>query len=414
MAKEAKLIIKVDTSQAFKSTSQLREEIGGLEQAMDLAAKAGDPKAYKDLELQLAKVTGEVRRTEEAMEYLDPSRMMLGWSEMASGMVGAFAAVSGAMSLLSGENEKLQEMERKSMILIQTMMGLREMQEKLDIKKIKSLLISTKVKIAETAATIKLKIAEKGATMATEGSTAATRLLGKAMNKLPILMLIAGIATLTAGAILLFKAFNKGSKSLVDMNELMDEATTSIAGNLAEMGKYERALINAVGNTEDMNKAVKDWNDNIGNKYNASLANTANGLADIEAAASLARTAIINLGIAEAAQAKVSTLLEDNLDAIIIYKEYESEIAEINARIVGYQEESAKILADGGSTSDVAGNTKRILDEMKNIKDIQMFIRNAKGDAKGVLDEINELYGKAADLLQDHILANGLQDDIQE
>lgn len=235
----------VDTSQSQMSLRQMRQEMKNLQIEM---GKTTDPTRFKQLEKQFAILRNDVGDTSKAMKYLDPGELLGGWIKMAQGAVGAFAAVTGAMSLFGVENENLQAIEKKSMTLIQTMMGLEQARQllidgggKAEQKTIlkstiawlgKTLGITknTAATATNTTATVAQTTATGAQTVATGGATLATRLLGVAMKALPIFAIIGGIAAIVSVVSNLISANREAAQAQAELNEAGNKYKETSAG----------------------------------------------------------------------------------------------------------------------------------------------------------------------------------------
>lgn len=236
MAEQATINLNVKTDESQKSLRAMRQELKQLQIAMD---QASDPAEFKRLEAEFAILRNDMKDTSQAMKYLDPGELLSGWTKMAQGAIGSFAAVTGAMSLFGDESEEIQEIEKKSMALIQTMMGLEQARQLLidggGKAEKKTLLSSTASWIAKTlgikqntTATAQNAAAQKAnavatgvQTTATGGATIATKLLGVAMKALPILAIIGAVVGLVAA----FKSFTGASKRAEEAQASLKAAT---------------------------------------------------------------------------------------------------------------------------------------------------------------------------------------------
>ena len=233
MAENATINLNVNTDESQKSLRQMRKELKELQIAMDNAA---DPTEFKRLETEFATLRNDMRDTSAAMKYLDPGELLSGWTKMASGAVGAFGAVTGAMSLFGNESEEIQEIEKKSMVLIQTMMGLEQARQLLIdgggkaerktllsstaawVKKTLGIGANTAATATNTAATVAQTTATGVQTVATGGATIATKLLGAAMKALPIFAIIGGITAIVYAVSALSARNREAAKAQEELN----------------------------------------------------------------------------------------------------------------------------------------------------------------------------------------------------
>ena len=259
MAEKATVELNVKTDDSQKSLRAMRQEMKQLQIAMD---QASDPAEFKRLEAEFAILRNDMRDTSTAMKYLDPGELLGGWTKMAQGAVGSFAAVTGAMSLFGNESEEIQEIERKSMALIQTMMGLEQARQLLIdgggkaerktllsstaawIKKTLGIGANTATTAANTAGTVANTAVTGAQTVATTGATIATKLLGAAMKALPIFAIIGAVV----GLVSIMKNLFGSTKENTAASEAYTNTLSALNDKLAQNKKY----------TDDVAQAAED------------------------------------------------------------------------------------------------------------------------------------------------------------
>lgn len=337
---KAVISLDVQTGSGLKSLRMMKQEMKELQIAM---SRASDPTEFKRLEAEFAILRNDMKDTSMAMKYLDPGELLGGWVKMTQGLVGSFAAVTGAMSLFGGESEEIQKIEKKSMALIQTMMGLEQARQLLIDGGSRA---QMKALFQTTAAQITYALSIKTVDKATGEVIVKQNLWNKAMKSAPIFLIIGAIAGLTVGMAALYNASKKVGDEQEVVNDLMKSATDEIAKNTVVLETHVKRLKSSYGNQDEFNKAVKDWNENIAGKYSNTLLTTSSNLNDIARAAAEARNNIIKMGIASAAQEKISEIYAENFDYILKYQgaldkasQMEQKAAEIDAKI---KEEMAK------------------------------------------------------------------------
>lgn len=268
MADNVNINLNINTDNGNKSLRQMKMEMKQLQIEM---TNTTDPAKFKRLEQEFAILRNDMMDTSKAMRYMDPGEMLGGWIKMTQGIVGSFAAVTGAMSLFGSENEEIQAIERKSMALIQIMMGLEQARMLLvdgGAKAEKKALLSTTVEwfkktaaqISNTVATTTQTVATKGATLATEGSTVATRTLGIAMKALPIIAVVAGLAAIGAAGYLLVKSFQKSKSTLEELGESQKEVFDEAFKSEAKMKTLGDNIKNTTVGTKENTEAIAEYN----------------------------------------------------------------------------------------------------------------------------------------------------------
>lgn len=190
----AEIILDVNTTRGTKSLREMKQELRDLQIRMSQTA---DPAVFAALEAEFAQLRNDIKDTSTAMRYLDPGEILGGWIKMTQGVVGSFAAITGAMSLFGNESEELQKIEKKSMALIQTMMGLEQMRQLLIDGGGKA---EKKTLISSTIEWFKKTLGIQTNTAATEANTSATLKNATAQNTGAKSTKAAGVAMKGAGA----------------------------------------------------------------------------------------------------------------------------------------------------------------------------------------------------------------------
>jgi hypothetical protein len=268
---KATVVLDVKADSGLKSIRQMKTEMRALQEAMTLAGKVGDEKLFKKLEADFAKLRNDLKDTQQAMQYLDPGELLGGWVRLTQGLVGSFAAVTGAMTLFGGESEKIQEIERKSMALIQTMMGLEQARQLLidegGIKQIKILMQQTAAQYKLISARLTENLTIKATENATRGAKVAQWLWNAAIAANPIVAITIGVAALTAGIYLLIKAQNKQTDAQRHAKLIQDsynkanmKAIESTREQVVRVKALEKVATNDKLSTEKRTGALKELN----------------------------------------------------------------------------------------------------------------------------------------------------------
>lgn len=224
------LNINVNADPSMKSIGMMKQEIRSLEQAMQAAAKAGDTVTFNKLSAQMGMLKNDMIDFKAKMKYLDPGELLGGYVKLAQGMIGSFAAVTGAMTLFGGESKKVQEIQKKSMAIIQIMMGLESARKILiDVggrAEVKAILTTT-------AAQIQKLFITKASTVATVGAETAQLGLNAAMLANPIGLILVALAALVAALIYFTSTSDEAAQAQRKYNDVMKE-TDEITKRLKE------------------------------------------------------------------------------------------------------------------------------------------------------------------------------------
>lgn len=261
--------IDVQAQSGLKSMREMRLEMRELQLAMEAAAKAGDATKFKQLEKAFADVRKELVETNANMKMLDPGEILAGFVKMGQGAVGAFSAVTGAMALFGTESEKIQEIQQRSMALIQTMMGLEQARQLLidggARAEMKALFETTAAQWKKIAAYITEALTIKTVEGASKSATAAQKLWNKAVAANPIFLLVAAVAALTTGIVLLVKKMSEMSEEEERQNrirkaniEVTNNATKSYANAEIKLRTYQKIVNDTSKSEEERYGALKE------------------------------------------------------------------------------------------------------------------------------------------------------------
>lgn len=114
-----------------KSLQELNDEIKSLETTIQ-SLKVGTQEWNQanqqlgGLKSQFSQATGEAKKLQAVVADVSGSRQGRAIAEMGRGIVGAFAGVSGAITLLGGNKKDFDEITAKATTFLSIMMGLRE------------------------------------------------------------------------------------------------------------------------------------------------------------------------------------------------------------------------------------------------------------------------------------------------
>lgn len=403
MAEQATINLNVKTDESQKSLRAMRQELKQLQIAMDNAA---DPAEFKRLATQFAELRNDIGDTSQAMKYMDPGELLSGWTKFAQGAVGAFSAITGAMSLFGSESEAIQEIEKKSMVLIQTMMGLEQARQLLvdggGRAQLKQLFETTAAQYRQVAASVAQWTAQKALNASTVAGSVAFKGLGLAMKAVPFVAVAGAVIGIVAGLANMGKKSDEAAEKTNYMADTLKDAASGASDAMSKVDLYSRRLVNATGSKEKFAKAVKDYNENVGSKYNTSLLTTASNLDDIARAAKEARANIWNMAVVEAGQAKMKQIWSENFDALMAYNQAQENasnlVEQLDAAQKAYDDKWKGVVYD--PWQDARGEEQQ--KDMEVIATLQARILNLQ--EKGV-DAANAAGTAQSDLFKQGLVA---------
>ena len=274
MAQTIDIKVLLDNQQAMGSVYAMRMEIKKLQKIDQTILSPQDS-------LALNQRIGELRigmsKLKEVQLTLDPGERFRAIGRMATMAAGSIGAVVGVMGAFGVKSESIGRIQTGVMAAISAAMALQELEH---LKHYKATLLSLAadlkaipVKIA-TALTIKsVTVATEGSTIATKAAAFAQNLWNRAILSNPITILIVGVAALTAGIYLFIKSL-KTSKSAFDeyvekqklMHEINVKSVDKIAEETDALIKLYESVVIATKGTKERKDAIEALNAEYG-KY---------------------------------------------------------------------------------------------------------------------------------------------------
>ena len=239
---EKKLQYKIgaDASQAIKSIDQLEKELEGLnEQIKDVNNK----NEFDVLARQIANANSELKNLELSMEGLDAENKASEFGSFASGLAdtttGAFA-LAGAMGLTNSSIEENIETIVQGFAVANAFRS-----------GIEGIISAQKLLRASTIAQ----------TVATNGSTVATRILNAVMNANPVFLLITGITALVGVMALYASASGDARTEQELLNEAQTAAAEGIGEEIAQLDTLVLTLKSETSTRAQKEKVISELND---------------------------------------------------------------------------------------------------------------------------------------------------------
>ncbi|MDE2429427.1 MAG: hypothetical protein KGM99_11900, partial [Burkholderiales bacterium] len=316
---------------ASMNISEMQKELSRLNA---MSFKGLDAKQIAHVKGQMALLTEEIGDQRKAIAASgDKFNVMVGALQ---GLVGVTQLVTGTMSMFGVENKRLEKTMIQLIGISQGLTAIHDMHEKAILKNAAA---TIKDAFAKAAATI----STKAYAMATGGATTATRLLGKAMMTIPFIAIAAAIVGLVIAVGKMANAYKEAGSMAKLMEDVQTKQHEIAADEIVQLGTLERRLIATKDNKKEYAKVVKEYNETIGNKYNASLKETANSFDDITRAAFTARVAIMENAAAQAAADKMKELVSKNFDEYLVYMDAQVKVQELRVKKMQQLEDNAKM-----------------------------------------------------------------------
>lgn len=255
--------IQLETDDTVKSMRQMREEYKALLKQMDEAAAKGDKQQFNALKKSMGELKNDMKDLRIEMNAMDPGELLSGFTKMAQGAVGSFAAITGAMQLFGGESKKMDEIQKKSIILIQTMMGLESARQLLIDQggkaQLKAMFATAAAQVKQIALGAKVVAMNALQTLGIIKQTAATQAATAAQlafNKAAQASLYAAMA---AAVLYLADLYYTGWKRAQEFNDahlqgqkIIADYTKDLQEMKKEMDNYIASLTIAIGAYRDL------------------------------------------------------------------------------------------------------------------------------------------------------------------
>ena len=266
------LTFDIEATKGAKSIRMMRQEMKDLQVQMEQASEAGDKVTFDKLKKNYGELKNDMRDFREEMNAMDKGEVLGNTIKMVQGAVGAFGALTASASLFGVENTKLQEIEKKSMQIIQLMIGLEEARKLLidqgAIARNKATLETAKNTVVEWANSVSKNAsaraeAAKTATMnagniATKAVTAVQWAWNAALAANPIGLVIAGVVALTGAIAGLVYVFKEEEVAQENLNKTYLKYNESVDNRIKLMQKYGATEIEVqneiIKNSTELNK----------------------------------------------------------------------------------------------------------------------------------------------------------------
>jgi len=251
MAVTAQVNVKIDSTQANKTVSQLNQDVSNAaKSASSLKAELRQTiqelqnlqpgtARFQELSARAGELRDQIADTNAVVGQLAGNvteRLTRGITNVVSIGVAGFQTLAAGAALFGTENEELN----KTLIRLNALMNLSQAVETfagLDQK-----IVEIRASFQSlTTATVAQTVATEGEAIATTSATVATTALGTAMKALPIIALVAGLATLAYGLYQYATASSEADKNekkrkanLESLKKAEKEQTETIAKESAE------------------------------------------------------------------------------------------------------------------------------------------------------------------------------------
>jgi len=205
------------------------------------------PEEIAQVEMQIAKLTDEMGDYQARMRSSgDSTQVMI---EGLQGVVAVAQGVTGALSAMGFNTEKLDKAMVQLIGVSQALATIHELNEKQTLKSVAAVIKDTYAKAANAVAT-------KAQAMATTGATVATRALGTAMKSVPFVAIVAAVAAVVVA----LGVYLKKVTSITGAQRTMRDVNLKAAESLVQERLTLEKLLNVA---RDRNKSLEERRDAI-------------------------------------------------------------------------------------------------------------------------------------------------------
>lgn len=295
---------RIFSEQMDLATMNLKEMQNELRRLNDMSFKGLNPEQIARVKAEMATLTDAIGDFQARVKVASTDRIPALMGAL-QGLTSVAQGVTGTLAIFGIENERLNQ---TMMGLINVSMALTTAQKMYEEKSLKVAAAHVKQMYASLSKTIALK----GETLATTGATVATRLFGKAMSSLPILMLITGIAALGAAIYGLVKWMQPAESGLTKLAKAEGEVVDAAVKTSAELMLLSNNINNTTVGTKEHNKAIKEYNE-VASKAGLKTLSYSDNMKDLNAAIELNTKLLYAQMFAEASRNQMLKATEEYL-----------------------------------------------------------------------------------------------------
>ncbi len=253
----------IDAADAAKSVAETKKALRDLKTAA-MSVEEGS-QAFNDLNTAAGQLQDRIGDLAATTRYLgDDLKNLKGFTSIASGIAGAFAAAQGAAALFGGENKQLEASLLKVQSAMGILQGIQAVGEVLQKESAASLFITNGLRKVAITLAGEQAIATAATAVANGTATITQRALNAAMNANPILALV-GLLALAATALFAFS--NKTKEADESQKALNDTLSKTRANGEIEIKTFNsqiEALKSLKTGSEERAIAIKKINDQYG------------------------------------------------------------------------------------------------------------------------------------------------------
>ncbi len=253
----------IDAADAAKSVAETKKALRDLKTAA-LSVEEGS-QSFIDISTAAGQLQDKIGDLSATTKYLgDDLKNLKGFTSIASGIAGAFAAAQGAAALFGGENKQLEASLLKVQSAMSILQGVQAVGEVLQKESAASLIVQNGLRKTAIALAGEEAIAKAAVAVANGTATITQRALNAAMTANPVIALVAILVTATAALLAFSNNSKEASESQKALNDSISKTKLDAEIEIKTFNSQIEALKKMKTGSEDRAIAIKKINDQYG------------------------------------------------------------------------------------------------------------------------------------------------------
>lgn len=253
----------IDAAESAKTVAETRKALKDLRSAA-LQVEEGS-QAFTSITTAAGQLQDKIGDLASTTKFLgDDLKNLKGFTSVASGIAGAFAAAQGAAALFGGENKQLEASLLKVQSAMSILQGVQAVGEVLQKESAASLLVQNGLRKTAIALAGEEAVAKAAVAVANGTATITQRALNAAMTANPVIALVAVLVTATAALMAFSSSSNEASESQKALNDDISKSKLSLEVELKTFNSQIEALKKLKTGSEERAIAIKKINDQYG------------------------------------------------------------------------------------------------------------------------------------------------------
>jgi hypothetical protein len=237
MAENINIKLLIDAAESAKTIQDTKKALRDLKSAA-LQVEEGS-QAFNDITTAAGKLQDKVGDLAATTKFLgDDLKNLKGFTSIASGIAGSFAAAQGAAALFGGENKNLEASLLKVQSAMGVLQGIQAVGEVLQKESAATLFIQNGLRKAAIALAGEQAVATAAVAVANGTATVAQRALNAAMTANPIIALVALLVTATAALYAFSTSSDKSTKKTEEAKKASEDRTKALADESKAYGDF--------------------------------------------------------------------------------------------------------------------------------------------------------------------------------